>query len=133
VCEQVGRAGCTVAEVACELGCDWHTVNDAVMVYGAADTERIGAVDALGLDEILLCRTGRLRTQHWCTSIVEVPAGQLLDVVAGRSARGASAWLEARPTPGYTHRRTIPVCAAESHGQTRLVASIRPREQRFAA
>ncbi len=33
---QVGREGRTVAEVARELGCDWHTVNDAVMAWGAA-------------------------------------------------------------------------------------------------
>ena len=33
-------------EVANELGCDWHTVNDTVVAYGEAlleaDTERIG-------------------------------------------------------------------------------------------
>lgn len=33
---QVGSVGRTVNEVAVELGCDWHTVNDAVMAYGAA-------------------------------------------------------------------------------------------------
>jgi transposase len=33
---QVGRLGRTVVEVARELGCDWHTVDDAVMAYGAA-------------------------------------------------------------------------------------------------
>jgi transposase len=52
VCDQVGRLGRTVAEVARELSCDWHTVNEAVMVYGAAlidtDTDRIGEVSALG-------------------------------------------------------------------------------------
>ena len=32
---QVGD-GRTVKEVAPELGCDWHTVNDAVTAYGAA-------------------------------------------------------------------------------------------------
>ena len=32
---QVGAHGRTVAEVAADLGCDsWHTVNDAVIVYG---------------------------------------------------------------------------------------------------
>jgi transposase len=101
-CEQVGRLGRTVAEVARELGCDWHTVNDAVLAYGrplVADPDRIGEVDALGLDETLFCRAGRWRTQQWCTSIVDVSAGrtQLLDVVPGRSAGGPSAWLEARP------------------------------------
>jgi transposase len=101
-CAQVGRLGRTVAEVARELGCDWHTVNDAVMAYGAPlveDPDRIGPVSALGLDETLFCRQGRWRTQQWCTSIVDVSPGhsQLLDVVAGRSATGPSRWLEARP------------------------------------
>jgi transposase len=60
--EQVGRLGRTVAEVARELGCDWHTVNDAVIGYGTPlveDPTRIGEVVALGLDETLFCRRGR--------------------------------------------------------------------------
>ena len=36
VTEQVGRHGRTVNEVAAELGCDWHTVNDTVIAYGTA-------------------------------------------------------------------------------------------------
>ena len=101
-CAQVGRLGRTVAEVARELGCDWHTVNDAVIAYGTPlveDPDHIGAVSALGLDETLFCRRGRWRTQQWCTSIVDVSPGhtQLLDVVAGRSATGPSRWLEGRP------------------------------------
>jgi transposase len=101
VCEQVGRLGRTVAEVARELSCDWHTVNQAVIAYGAPlveDPDRIGDVEALGLDETLFCRQGRWRTQAWCTSIVDVSAGhsQLLDVVPGRSATGPSVWLQAR-------------------------------------
>ena len=32
--EQVGRRGRPVSDVADELGCDWHTVNDAVVRYG---------------------------------------------------------------------------------------------------
>ena len=50
---QVGRLGRTVAEVAAELGCDWHTVMDAVVAYGtallAADTSRTDGVTALGV------------------------------------------------------------------------------------
>jgi transposase len=100
-CAQVGRLGRTVAEVARELGCDWHTVMDAVIAYGGPlieDPARIGEVSALGLDETLFCRRGKWRTQQWCTSIVDVSAGhtQLLDVVAGRSASGPTRWLEAR-------------------------------------
>jgi transposase len=103
---QVGRLGRTVSEVARELGCDWHTVNDTVIAYGAAlvddDPDRIGEVTALGLDETLFCRKGRWRSQRWATSIVDVSAkggGYLLDVVPGRNATGASTWLAARPAP----------------------------------
>ena len=97
---QVGRCGRSVAEVAAELGCAWHTVNDAVIAYGEAliddDPDRIGAVRALGLDEALFCRTGPFRRQHWSTQIVDVGRGQLLDVVEGRTAAGPCAWLASR-------------------------------------
>ena len=98
-CRQVGRYGRTVADVAAELGCDWHTVNDAVVAYGTElvdDPDRVGPVWALGLDETLFSREGRWRRQQWCTSIVDVAGGQLLDVVPGRSATGPIRWIEAR-------------------------------------
>ena len=78
--------GARVDEIGVELGCDWHTVNDAVIAYGSAlvddDPHRIGEPTAVGLDETLFARVGRWRTQLWSTSIVNVRAGQLLDVVA---------------------------------------------------
>jgi transposase len=100
VTAQVGRSGRTVNEVAVELGCDWHTVNDTVIAYGSAmvdDPARIGRVTALGLDETLFARRGPWRTQAWCTSIVDVRRGQLLDVVEGRDASGPCEWIDARP------------------------------------
>ena len=43
---QVGRNARSVNEVAGELGCDWHTVNDTVLAYGEAlldaDADRFG-------------------------------------------------------------------------------------------
>lgn len=103
---QVGREGRTVADVARELGCDWHTVMDAVVAYGTPlveDPARIGPVTALGLDETLFARTGRWRTQHWCTSIVDVTSpSQLLDVIPGRTAAGACAWIERQPAAWRT-------------------------------
>ena len=36
VTEQVGRYARSVNEIAAELGCDWHTVNDTVIAYGTA-------------------------------------------------------------------------------------------------
>ena len=36
VTEQVRRFARIFAEVACRLGCDWHTVKDTVVAYGQA-------------------------------------------------------------------------------------------------
>jgi transposase len=97
---QVGGHGRAVAEVARELGCDWHTVMDAVVVYGAPlidDPDRYGTVTAVGLDETLCVRVGRYGRQVWSTQIVDVGAGQLLDVIAGRDRGPACAWFAARP------------------------------------
>jgi len=99
VTEQVGRNGRTVNEIAVELGCDWHTINDTVIAYGTPlveDPDRIGEVEALGLDETLFARIGRWRHQRWSTSIVDVGRGQLLDVIEGRSSIGACEWLAGR-------------------------------------
>jgi transposase len=97
-CEQVGRHGRSVKEVAQDLGCDWHTVNRAVIGYGLAlvdDPDRIGPVTTLGLDETAFARLGRWRHRLWSTQLVG--DNQLLDVVAGRDAAPACAWLVARP------------------------------------
>ena len=99
VTEQVGRHGRTVNEIAVELGCDWHTINDTVLAYGTPlieDPDRIGEPTALGLDETLFCRVGTWRRQSWSTSIVDVEAGRLLEVVPGRSAAEPCRWLAER-------------------------------------
>ena len=96
---QVGRHGRAVSEVADDLGCDWHTVNDAVMLFGQVlidDPARFGTVVAVGLDETLYKREGRYRKQCWPTQIVDVQRGQLLDVVAGREAVVCCAWFAER-------------------------------------
>ena len=95
---QVGRHGRSVAEVAADLGCDWHTVMDAVVLYGTPlvdDPGRFGAVTAVGLDETLFTREGPLRRQRWSTQIVDVRRGQLLDVVAGRDSSEPCRWFAA--------------------------------------
>jgi transposase len=48
VTEQVGRYARSVNEVAIEIGCGWHTINDTVIAYGTAlvdDPNRFGTVD----------------------------------------------------------------------------------------
>ena len=100
VTSQVGRWARSVNEIAVELGCDWHTINDAVIAYGTAlvddDPDRIGDVTALGLDEVLFVRLGKWRRLTWSTQLVDVRRGQLLDVVKGRSAAGPCEWLDKR-------------------------------------
>ena len=99
---QVGRRGRPVDEVAAELGCGWHTVNNEVGRWGEAlleaDTDRIGEVGAVGIDETLFWRKGRWRTKVWCTSVVDVGGHQLIDIVGGRTAESAAAWFRSQPT-----------------------------------
>ena len=121
VTEQVGRNGRTVNEVAVELGCDWHTINDTVIAYGTPLVEhpdRIGSVTALGLDETLFFRRGRWRTQQWVTSIVDVFAGRLLDVVEGRNSKEPCKWLAKQ---GQQWLDAIKWAALDLSGPYRLV------------
>ncbi len=56
VTEQVGRHARSVNEVAAELGCDWHTVNDTVVAYGEIlidDPGRFGDVEACGCRKLI--------------------------------------------------------------------------------
>jgi transposase len=127
VTEQVGRCARSVAEVAKELGCDWHTVNNAVVSYGAAlvdEPGRYASVVALGLDEVLFVRRGQFHRQEFSTSICDVMAGQLLDIVPGRGAQKPSEWLEKKSeawrkkvrygTLDLSGRRFQPVSATSS-------------------
>ena len=93
---QVGRHGRAVSEIAADLGCDWHTVMDAVVVFGTPlidDTNRFGTVTAVGLDETLYVRQGVYRRQVWSTQVVDVQRGQLLDVLAGKDVATCCAWF----------------------------------------
>ena len=92
-----------------------------------ADAERVGAVEALGLDETLFARQGRWRTRRWCTSIVDVQRGQLLDIVPGRDAEAPTAWLLNQPAAwrdsidwgvldlSGAYRRTFEVALPQAH------------------
>jgi transposase len=98
---EVGACARPVSDLAAALACGWHTINAAVIGYGAAlleaDVDRIGAVRALGLDETLFVRCGPYRARAWATSVVDVGAGRLLDLVEGRTATAAGRWLEDQP------------------------------------
>ena len=102
VTTQVGQQGRPVDEVAAELGCGWHTVNNEVARWGGAlleaDTSRVGHVEAVGVDETLFWRRGRWRTKVWCTSVVDVGGRQLIDIVPGRTAESAASWFRSQPS-----------------------------------
>ena len=96
--EDVGRKGRSVNEVAEELGCDWHTINDVVVAYGEALVDhpgRFGEVHALalGLDETAFVRVAPYHRTEFVTSIVDVQRGQLLDLVPGRGGTAPREWL----------------------------------------
>jgi hypothetical protein len=58
-----------VCEPMATLGCDWHAVNDTPLAYGQLlvdDPERIGPIQAIGMDQTLFNR--EYRTQQWTTT-----------------------------------------------------------------
>ncbi len=103
---QVG-GGRTVSEVAAELACDWHTVNDAVTTYGsallAADRKRLNQTSAIGLDETSFIklaskRAGATTPPRWPTSrttrsSTSCPTRKYTDV-AGWIDKQPQAWKE---------------------------------------
>lgn len=99
VTEQVGR-GRAVADVARELGCDWHTVNNTVTVYGeallTADTKRVTSTTALGLDETSFVKRGHHRREY-VTTIADVGHHQILEILPSRDFTDVAKWVHAQP------------------------------------
>ncbi len=122
---QVGRFARSVSEVAGDLGCDWHTVNDTVMAYGEAlleaDEDRFDTVAALGIDEVLMVRVGPYHRHHFSTQLVDVERGQLLDVVPGRGSTEPMAWLAER---GPAFRAAIEYGTIDLSGPYRRVFEV---------
>jgi transposase len=100
VVKQIG-AGETVSHLAHELQCGWDAVNAAMVIYGtallAADTKRLKATTAIGLDETLFVRKGRFKHKAWSTTVCDVANHQLIDVLETRDFAAVAAWLRARP------------------------------------
>jgi transposase len=96
---QVG-AGRTVSEVAAELACDWHTVNDAVTTYGeallAADRRRLNRTSAIGLDETSFVRLADQRTSY-ATTVCDVAHHQIIDILPSRHFVDVAGFLDKQP------------------------------------
>jgi transposase len=97
---QVG-GGRTVKEVADELACDWHTVNDAVCTYGeallAADRKRMNRTSAIGLDETSFVRLGTKAHTAYATTVADVEHHQIIDILPSRTFTEVAAWLDKQP------------------------------------
>ena len=97
---QVGT-GRTVKEVAGELACDWHTVNDAVTTYGKAlldaDRKRMNKTSAIGLDETKFVKLGPHAHADYATTVVDVEHHQIIDVLPNRTYVDVAAWLDKQP------------------------------------
>jgi len=105
---QVG-GGRTVLEVANELACDWHTVNDAVITYGEAlfeaDRKRMNRTSAIGLDETSFVRLGTKAHTAYATTVADVEHHQIIDILPSRTFTDVAAWLDKQPT-GWKERIT---------------------------
>ncbi|MDA8295604.1 MAG: hypothetical protein M0004_03265 [Actinomycetota bacterium] len=97
---QVGT-GRTVSEVAGELACDWHTVNEAVTTYGTAlfqaDRKRLNRTSAIGLDETGFVRRGRYRHTSFVTTVADVENHQIIDILPSRNYREVARFLDDQP------------------------------------
>jgi transposase len=103
---QVG-GGRTVSEVAAELACDWHTVNDAVTTYGeallAADRKRLSRTTTIGLDETKFVALGRRGHADYATTVADVENHQVIDILPTRNFTEVARWLDKQPT-GWKQR-----------------------------
>jgi transposase len=102
---QVGT-GRTVSEVAGELDCDWHTVNDAVTTYGeallAADRKRLNHTVAIGLDETSFVRLADAHTSY-ATTVCDVEHHQIIDILPSRHFVDVAGFLDKQPA-AWKHR-----------------------------
>jgi transposase len=96
---QVG-GGRTVKEVAAELDCDWHTVNDAVTTYGKAlleaDRKRLNRTCAIGLDETRFVRLAGHHTDY-ATIVADVENHQIIDILPSRNFVDVAFFLDKQP------------------------------------
>jgi transposase len=97
---QVG-GGRTVSEVAAELACDWHTVNDAVITYGEAlleaDRKRLNKTTAIGLDETSFVKLGDYVHTHYATTVADVENHQIIDILPTRKYTDVAGWIDKQP------------------------------------
>ncbi|MBW3611559.1 MAG: transposase, partial [Actinobacteria bacterium] len=109
---EVGRHVHSVAWAAQELGVAWHTVMDAITLWGEALVEhpdRVGATAAIGVDETSFLAATATEGTRWVSSICDVEGRSVIDVIEGRQARDLDRWLTDQPE-AWKSAVTIAVC-----------------------
>lgn len=95
--------GRTIAEIARELGCDWHTVDRAIQLYGTAlleaDTKRVKKTAAIGLDEtaFLSHKGNNYHGTRYVTTIADTKHGHIIDIAPSRDKYDVARLLAKQP------------------------------------
>ncbi|MCC6498117.1 MAG: ISL3 family transposase [Propionibacteriaceae bacterium] len=108
-CVQVGVNARPVSQMARELGVAWHTVMDAVAEIGEPlvdDPRRVGDVSMLGIDETTWLSATRQHRTRYATSLVDLAARVVIDVIPGNASADVQGWLEAQPA-AWCHRVAV--------------------------
>ena len=117
-CIQVGINARPVAQMARELGVSWHTVMDAVTEIGEPlvdDPARVGDVAMLGIDETSWLRANRDHPTRFATSLVDLEARRIIDVIPGNASRDVQGWLDAQPAAWLNGIAVVATDLAESY------------------
>ncbi len=124
---QVGHHVHSVAWAAEELGVAWHTVMDALNLWGAAlvdDAERVGPTRAIGVDETSFLAATATEGTRWVSSICDVDGRNVIDLIEGR--QGPS-WTNRWPSGPRAGRTAWPwPCATCTSPSGRHWASTSP-------
>jgi transposase len=109
---QVGRHVHSVSWAAKELGVTWHTVMDAITLWGELlieDPGRVGATSAIGVDETSFLAATATEGTRWVSSICDVQGRKVIDLIEGRQAPDLDRWLVSQPDE-WKAAVTITVC-----------------------
>lgn len=96
ICRRVGEDAASVAQIARDFGIAWETAWRAAKEVGIPMVEspdRVGGVEALGLDESSFLKAKPDRATSWVTGFCDLERSLLIDVVENRSAASVAAWL----------------------------------------
>jgi transposase len=115
---QVGELAMPVAVVARELGVCWWTVMDAVIRHGTPlveDEHRVKVVRHLGIDETTFLSATPERRTLYATSLVDLRAKQVIDLVEGNAAADLRRWCRSRHPAFCASIRVVATDLAESY------------------